>query len=521
MPAEGTAGLSAAMRRGAPPVIRTCPPFALPLAALFVLWPTLVSAEPRSGSGSPAELSDRPNIVLILADDLGWGSVGAYGADRSLVRTPSIDQLAAEGVAFRNAYTPSSVCSPTRYAILTGRYSWRTELKWGALSIHSPLLPDPAEPTIASVLQRTGYATAFIGKWHLGFGNRPRLDYKRGLDPGPLELGFDYFYGLSSNHGDLTGVYTENHAVAGLRSGRTLPAAEAGTNFQGKPYLGLDAPRRVDEEVMDVFTERAIDWLGRQGPERPFFLYFSLVAVHRPVTPSSATAGTSAAGVYGDWIHEADRAVGRVLEALSESGVADRTLVLFTSDNGGVVEDKPKLDASVARERGLEVNGPYRGGKRSVYDGGFRVPLVARWPGSAPAGSTREEMVSLVDLFATLAELVGTDRLPPSSWSGRDSVTFLPALLGRRMESPRASLVLHSHDGNFAIRWGRWKWIEGVPEPGWKKSQGQNEDADAIEHVPQLYDLESDPSESRNLVSDYPAVERHLSRLLTLAREEG
>lgn len=454
-----------------------------------------------------------PNIVLVLADDLGWGSVGSYGADPALVRTPSIDRIAAEGVLFLDASTPSSICSPTRYSLLAGRYAWRTRLQSGALGIDSPLLLDAERPTLASVLQRRGYRTAMIGKWHLGYGDAERVDYTAKLAPGPLELGFDHQFAVPSNHGDITGVFVEDHGVYGLRSGRLTRRAKMPKNFQGRRYLGLDAPQRVDATVMETLTEKAVSWIEDQEEETPFFLLFSLVAVHRPITPSATSAGTSAAGPYGDWIHDVDLALERILDALDRLDFAEETLLLFTSDNGGVVGENRKLEASRASREGLAINGAFRGGKRSIYEGGFRVPLVARWPGAIPAGSVRGEMVGLVDLFATLAEAAGA-AVPVGE--AEDSVSFLPVMLGQPgARQPRGSMIVHAGDGNFAVRWGRWKWIEGRPDPKRsKRAYPRLED----EHRSQLFDLLADPGEAQDLSARYPDVVTLMRRLLARYR---
>lgn len=482
-----------------------------------------------------------PNIVLILADDYGYGSAGCYGADPKLVRTPHIDRLAADGRRFTDVNTPSSVCSPTRYGLLTGRYCWRTSLDHEVLGTFSPLHIEPGRLTLASLLKGRGYRTAAIGKWHLGYGDARgdlgfRTDYRAELSPGPLDVGFDYHFGVPSNHGDLTGVFVENRWVYGLR-GRSLPAdarlpgpdpdsphyqatyaAGELASATGKA-LELDAPRRRNEKVMAELTDKAVGWLGQQSAARPFFLYFTPVAVHRPDTPDRDLAGQSAAGLYGDWIQELDRSVGRVLAALERQGLADNTLVLFTSDNGGLYRpDNPRLEETQAATAGLKINGRWRGGKHTVWQGGFNVPFIARWPGHVAAGSTCDEMFSLVDLLATTAALVG-EPLPPVARAAEDSHNVLPALLGRPYERPlRPDLVLHSADGTFALRRGPWKWIEGVPvdniAPGARKLR-------ADEFHPQLYQLADDPAETKDVSAAHPEVAADLSALLNRYRDGG
>jgi arylsulfatase A len=457
--------------------------------------------------------SRRPNIVFILADDLGWGSLGCYGANADLVRTPNCDRLAREGIRFTDANTPSSVCSPTRYAVLTGRYCWRSSLKHGVLAVQAPLLIETNRLTLASLLQREGYRTAAVGKWHLGYGLSRRVDFLGELRPGPLEVGFDYHFGVPCNHGDMSGVFIEDHRVFGLRSTNHVPA---GTNYYGgKPFLGLDAPQRKDQEVMAMLTGKAVGWLERQQPNKPFFLYYTPVAVHEPVTPSGRTKGSSKAGPYGDWIGELDWSVGRVLETLERKGFATNTLVIFASDNGG--ENKRTRDGAQiqAQTAGLLLNGSWRAGKHSIYEGGFRVPFIARWPGHIPAGAVYGQKINLVDMLATTAALLG-ERLPPATEAAEDSYNILPALLGQpSSKALRPEMIVHSADGVFALRQGSWKWIEGKPSVP-KPLQSR-----AVEYKPQLYDLDADPAEQKDVAAAHPEVAERLAKLLDQYRQQG
>jgi arylsulfatase A len=487
--------------------------------------------------------ADRPpNIVIILSDDYGYGSAGCYGANPALVKTPHIDRLATEGRRFTDGNTTSSVCSPTRYALMTGRYCWRTEAKSGVLSTFSPLHIERDRLNMASLLKKHGYTTAAVGKWHLGYGaadDSPkwRTDYTAELSPGPLDIGFDYHFGVPSNHGDLTGVFIENRWVYGLRSGKIpagmkiagpvpdddhfQPKYEAADTESGKGegrILPLDAPRRKNTRVMDTLTDKAVSWIERQPKDRPFFLYFTPVAVHNPITPDQDLAGKSGAGLYGDWIHELDRSVGRILDALDRQGVAGDTLVLFSSDNGGVF--KPRIADSLqtaAFNAGLRVNGELRGGKHDVWEGGFKVPFLVRWPGKAAPGSICKEMVSVVDILATTAAIVG-EKLPPANKAAEDSHSFLPAILGDPAKPVREDVIVHSSDGVFAIRKGPWKWIEGVPvdeiKPGARK-------VNADQYRPQLYHTADDPAETKDVSAQHPAVVAELSALLTRYRDGG
>ncbi len=455
---------------------------------------------------------------MILSDDYGWGSATCYGADPKLVQTPNIDRLAKEGRRFTDANTTSSVCSPTRYALLTGRYCWRTTLKHEVLGTTSPLHIEPGRLNLASLLKQRGFATAAIGKWHLGYGNDPKTDFTKELKPGPLEIGFDYHFGVPANHGDIAGVYVENHRVYGLRSTELQTKEKTVKNFKGVASLGLDAPQRVDEEVMPVLTKKAVEWIQSQNAKNPFFLYYTPVAIHNPVTPSAATKGSSAAGIYGDWIHELDRSVGAVLQALDDKGFAENTIVLFTSDNGGVNKPANASESTDAIKAGLKVSGPYRGGKHDVWEGGFHVPYLVRWPGRIPSGTTSQETISLVDTVATIAALLG-EPLPARDVGAEDSVNMLPAWLGQAYTPPlRKDIILHSADGNFAIRRGPWKWIEGDYHPDTKIGVLRSR---KDQFHPQLYNLVNDVAETKDVSGEHPEVAKELEQLLNRYRDGG
>lgn len=486
--------------------------------------------------------SANPNIVVILSDDFGYGSAGCYGANPGLVKTPAIDRLAAEGRRFTDANTTSSVCSPTRYSLLTGRYCWRTSLTHEVLGTFSPLHIEPSRLNMASLLKKHGYSTAAIGKWHLGYGKddgsaKWRTDYTAELSPGPLDIGFDYHFSVPSNHGDLTGVFVENRFVYGLRSGKIPdgmriagPAAdddnfkttygpedtERGKNTE--KILPVDAPRRKNDRVMKVLTDKATQWLEAQPKDQPFFLYFTPVAVHNPVTPDGDLAGKSAAGPYGDWIHELDRSVGRILETLDKMGASKNTLVLFTSDNGGVCAPaNERLIQTVASKAGLQINGALRGSKHDVWEGGFKVPFIIRWPDKVQPGSTATQMVSVVDILATTSEIMG-DALPSMKTAAEDSRSFLNVLLGDASARGRDDMIVHSADGNFAVRKGPWKWIEGRPvdeiADGARKARKD-------QFFSQLYNTQEDPLESTNVATAHPEIVAELKDLLRRCRDGG
>jgi arylsulfatase A-like enzyme len=456
-----------------------------------------------------------PNIVVILADDYGYGSLGAYGADAAHIRTPHLDRLAREGRRFTDAYTPSSVCTPTRYALITGRYCWRTPLNHGGVAnTLDPLLIETTRPTIASLLKKRGYATGFVGKWHLGYGTERRVDYTKELKPGPLELGFDYQFAVPQNHNDITRVFVENHHVYGLRSAKLTPAP-------GK--LGLDAPERDDPTTMGDLTERAVGWLAKQaGQPAPFFLYFAPVAVHELVTPSAETTGTSKAGPYGDFIHDLDRSVGRIIAALEKQNALENTLIIFTSDNGGVVNLGGKTGTNkLAMDAGLKINGDLRGGKHDIWEGGFKVPFLVCWPSRVPAGTTSNELIGVVDVFATVAAVVGETKLDRTT-TAPDSVNVLSALLGQPSAQPlRRDLILQSANGVYAIRSGPWKWIEGVPlAPQGKKAPAAT-GPKADQFRPRLVNLVDDPAEKNDVAAAHPEIATRLAETLRLHRAQG
>jgi arylsulfatase A-like enzyme len=466
----------------------------------------------------------KPNVVVILSDDYGWGSAGCYGANPELVSTPNIDRLAKEGRRFTDALTTSSVCSPTRYSMMTGRYCWRTSLISEVLGTTAPLHIETTRLTMASMLKQQGYNCAAVGKWHLGYGTAEKCDYTKELKPGPLEIGFDYHFSVPANHGDLSGVYVENHWVHGLnKDSPSQPSPPYVTMGQQKgkavKTLDLNAPKRVDENVMETLTDKIVKWIGQQSAEKPFFVYFTPVAVHNPITPSKATAGKSKGGPFCDFISDLDLSVGRVLDALDKQGLADNTLVLFSSDNGGV--NKPEnanLVQTDAQKAGLKPVGPFRGGKHDVWEGGFRVPYLVRWPGHVPAGTVCDETVSIVDTLASLAAITGA-ALPKASEGAEDSHDVSKAWLGEKFEgSLRPDVIVHSADGNFAIRKGGYKWIEGVPADDVKPAAKK---AHAAQFKPQLFDLKNDIAEEKEISSQHGDVVNDLKALLNRYRDGG
>lgn len=459
--------------------------------------------------------ADRPNIVLVLADDLGCGDVGAYNP-AGKISTPHLDRLASQSLRFTDMSSPSGVCSPTRYGLLVGRYSWRTPLQQGVLVGWSAALIEPERPTLASVLKQRGYATACVGKWHLGFqaglatDRNFRVDYTQPLRPGPLTAGFDMFFGIPASLDMEPYLYVEGDRAAALPTEEIAASKSRREGGGGFWRAGPIAPDFRHQDVLGKLTRRAVAWIEQQtrGPDKkPFFLYLPLSAPHTPWLPTEPFRGKSGAGPYGDFVQQVDAAVGEVLTALESAGVADDTLVIFSSDNGA-----HWLESDIERH-GHRSNLHFRGQKSDIWEGGHRVPFLLRWKGKVKPGVTNQ-LACLIDCFATIAELV---EAPLPAGTAEDSVSFLSVALGRPAAKPlRSSLVLHSGDGLFAVRDGSWKLIEGLGSGGFTAPKTQP----LLPGGPrgQLYDLVADPAEAKNLYAEAPERVQRLAGLLESLR---
>jgi arylsulfatase A-like enzyme len=488
----------------------------------------------RCGGRPPFAGPGRPNIVLVYADDLGYGDVGCYGAAK--VRTPAIDALAAGGLRFTNAHAPAATCTPSRYALLTGEYAWRRE-GTGILPGDANLIIDPGRTTLPSLLKAAGYATAAVGKWHLGLGRGP-IDWNREIAPGPREIGFDEHFIIPATGDRVPCVYVENGRVAGLD-----PADPIRVSFRGpvgdeptgrdhpellrmRPSHGHDqtivngvsrigsmsggrAARWVDETIADTITGKAVSFIERHAAG-PFFLYFATHGIHVPRLPNPRFAGASGLGPRGDAIVELDACVGEIVRALDRLGLAAKTLLVFTSDNGPVVDDG-YADRAVELLDGHRPAGPLRGGKYSAFDAGTRVPFVVRWPGRVAPG-TSQALVSQVDLLASLAAL--TER-PLAAADAPDSFDVLPALLGRD-DRGRDHLVEQAQA--LSLIEGDWKYIEPEPGPAVEANTGIELGNSA---GPQLYDLAADIGEKRNLAAAHPERVRAMAARLEKIRSGG
>jgi arylsulfatase A len=472
------------------------------------LWSahTALLLAPLASAHAAAE--PKPNVVLILADDLGYGDVGCYGATK--IRTPHIDRLARDGMRFTDAHAPASVCSPSRYGLLSGRYPWRLHRKGNDYHLEQDRL------NVASMLKSQGYRSAAIGKWHLGYSR----DWNHLPITGPLEVGFDYHFGVPQNHNDPYRAYIENHDIVGRKPGEPFRIVK-GRDFPE----GLADPR-VDDLVSETLVTKALDFI-EQNRDRPFFLYFTSVIPHTHITPAKRFRGRSAAGLYGDYVEELDDHVGRILASLDRFQLGGRTLVLFTSDNGAATSDfrgsqnvnlnlaseaagvraKFKTAKRDARALGHIANGLWCDGKGTPFEGGHRVPFIARWPGEIPAGTVSDETICFTDLLATIAGIL--DVTLPSD-EGGDSFNILPALRGEPRQEPIRRLTVvqgDTKDDALAVRSGPWKLIESKTAAGGTRHQ--------------LYDLVEDPGEMKNIAAGRPDIVKEIAAALAKVRDDG
>lgn len=468
-----------------------------------------------------------PNIVIILADDLGYGDIKGYN-QHSKIPTPNLDSMVSAGIKFTDAHTPSSVCTPTRYGLLTGRYAWRTELKQSVLwSWDRPLIQGD-RLTMPRLLKSKGYHTACIGKWHLGwwwpdqegayinqdivigdYGLEGRhllhqkIDFSKKIGGGPLAAGFDYYFGDDVPNFPPY-AYFENNRLTAIPD-TIKPETMFGT--PGPMKSGWDLTK-----VMPTITDRAVQYIREKSEEEnPFFLYFALTAPHTPIAPSPEFIGKSEAGAYGDFVHQVDHTVGQIISALKTQGQWENTLLIFTSDNGSAHRDGTNMGGKVGsiRDLGHFPSGILRGTKADIWEGGHRVPFIASWPAKIKPKITTDQLFCLTDLMATISTLVG---VKSDLQSCVDSKDFADVFLKNSQEPIRSSLVHHSIRGMYAVRKDDWKFIDGLGSGGWSKDSTDY----AGGQIPkgQLYDLSSDPSEKNNVYFDYPEIVQDLKQEL-------
>ena len=485
-----------------------------------------------------------PNVVLIFADDLGYGDLSCYGATK--LQTPHLDKLAAEGKRFTDAHSAAAVCTPSRYGLLTGQYPYRANGKgiWGPAPIESPLLINTNTLTIADLFKNSGYQTSIIGKWHLGFGNK-KNDWQGSLRPGPQDLGFDYYFGVPIVNSAPPYVYVENDKVVGGDS--SDPLVYLGRNSKVKPTPITPIPHKAaqrtpnrfggaveahklydDYRVATKLTEKAVEWIKAQG-KKPFFMYFPTTNVHHPFTPAKRFQGTSQCGLYGDFVHELDWIVGELMKTLEETGVADNTLVIFTSDNGGMFN----LGGRDAAAAGHKINGNLLGSKFGIWEGGHRVPFIAKWPGKIKAGTVSNQLLNNVDMLATFAALT---QQPLDKSQQKDSINMLPALTENPSEPLRTEMIVTPKKAShMALRKNKWMYIPAKNDGGFTGSKPNqhawggpavttlvNTPNSDIENgklkkgiAPgQLYDLEADMNQTKNLYNDFPEVVQEMKKRL-------
>jgi arylsulfatase A-like enzyme len=473
----------------------------MPLLTVLCFLPTLPAQEAKKSL---------PNLVIVLADDMGIGDPGCYNP-QSKIATPNIDKLAAKGMRFTDMHAPSAVCSPTRYGLLTGRYCWRTSLKRSVCFGYDPLLIEPGRLTLASMLKPLDYNTAGIGKWHLGLGGDKKADYSKVLKPGPNQIGFDYFLGYPAALDMEPYVIVENDRALAPPTDIMRASLSQRLGGEGSWEPGPCAPGFKHVEVQPRFTAKAVEFIRQQKKEKPFFLYFPLTGPHEPWVPTAEFRGKCKAGPYGDFVEQMDATLGQIMKALDEGGHSDNTLLLFASDNGAY------WFPFEIRLFNHKANGDWRGQKGDIWEAGHRVPCIASWPGKIKPGTTSDEILCLTDLLATMAAIVGA-KLPDDA--AEDSFNFLPILLGEKPARPiRDFVIYHSFDGSFGIRQGP---LVLTPTLG---SRGFSKPAEVMP-VPggpegQLYNLKDDPGQTKNLWLDQPDQVRRLLDLLERAKKDG
>lgn len=474
-------------------------------------------------AGFVAIADDLPNIVYILADDMGYGDVQCLNPERGKIATPHMDKVAADGMIFTDAHTTSSVCTPTRYSILTGRYNWRSKLQVHVLDGYGlPLIPTD-RMTVPSFLKENGYTTAMIGKWHLGLGiattdgkkatpagglNKKKgkgafppaelsnIDWKGTIEGGPVDLGFDSWYGITASldFPPYVWIRDRNWVNAGTHAKAFNRPGPAGADFEA-----------VD--VLDKLAAESVKFITEYQSEKPFFAYIPLPSPHTPIVPTDKWKGKSGIGSYGDFMMQTDDLVGQVVKALDDRGISENTIVIVTSDNGC---------SKAANFKNLEKHGhfasaQYRGSKADIWEGGHRVPFLVKWPKVIAAGSSSDELTCQVDLLATCAELLGK-QLPKNA--GEDSESILPVFKGSTIEASRKGIIHHSVSGHFAYREGDYKLILAAGSGGWTAPNEKQALKDKMPKA-QLYDLASDPGEQNNLYQEKPEVAQRLLAQLT------
>ena len=469
-------------------------------------------------------VAEQPNIVLIMADDMGYGDVQALNKN-SKIPTPNLNRLAAQGMAFTDAHTPSSVCTPTRYALLTGRYCWRTSLKRGVLNGYGKPLIQPGRQTIASFLRENGYKTGIVGKWHLGLDfekkdgrDKNQIDFSKPVKNGPNQHGFDYSFIIPASLDFPPYVYIENGNVTDLDV-----VDQPAQKFPGFLRKGPRSKALIMENCLDDLARSASNFIDTESKkDQPFFLYFPLTAPHKPVLSHPRFHGKTGLGDYGDFVHQVDSTVGDVLRAIDKAGIVGNTLVIYTSDNGSFMhrlDDQSKPDH--VKDKSIQAyhpenhtaNGVFRGTKADIWEAGHHVPFFVRWPDKVAPASRCEKTICLTDVFATAAE-IADGKL--KNETAPDSFSLLPLMQGRDWATQRAPVIHHSASGMFAIRDAEWKLVLGNGSGGRQAPRGK-----PFEKPYHLSNLKLDISESRNYFSENSRIAEPLEKRCLTIIENG
>jgi len=447
-----------------------------------------------------------PNLIYILADDLGFGDISSYNPASKII-TPNIDMMVSDGIMFSDAHSASAVCTPTRYGILTGRYSWRTGLKQGVTWSWDQPLIETSRLTLSSMLKEKGYLTACIGKWHLGLGwvmdeEKGVADFSKPLTAGPNDYGFDYSYIIPASLDIPPYVYIEDLELTAMPDRLTSDTSKFGWWREGN--TGADFEH---QKVLPHLTDKAVEWVNKQaGKDKPFFLYFALPAPHTPILPTGDFIGISNTNPYGDFVVMVDHMVGRIMDALEKNMIEDNTIIIFTSDNGC----SPEADFDQLSALGHSPSFVFRGHKADIFEGGHRIPFIVKWPEIVNSGRTSLKTVSLNDIMATMADITSYE-IPDDA--AEDSYSLLPVLKGKPSDFRRESIIHHSVNGFFAIRKGKWKLNVCAGSGGWSYPTESEAEELGLPWL-QLYNLDNDPGEENNIVADNPEIVKELKELL-------